>query len=98
MPPSEGGIQSRIMKMLSTLKHARAYVNLGDSFGVRGRPDIEFHVDGRTLFFEVKRSRIEKPSVMQEVERARLARAGMAVYKVCSVAEVREILEKERIV
>lgn len=88
----ESDIVSRIMKHLKSCGGV-VYNNHGSAYGRRGRPDLEFHMNGQTLFIEAKKPG-ELPTRIQVEEHRKLRRAGMPVVVATSVADVEIALEE----
>ena len=89
----ERDIVKAILAYLNGLPDGLARKRWGGGMGVAGDPDIDACVGGRCVQFEVKRPG-EKPTALQVKRLEEWHSAGAIVGVVHSVAEVKEILEK----
>jgi len=81
----ESSIQSDILKYLRTIPKSFVYKHEPVPTGI---PDIHFIINGKSIWFEVKRSKNHKPTPIQKRTHKRLKKAGCKVYVVWSVNQV----------
>ncbi|HEU0138303.1 MAG TPA: VRR-NUC domain-containing protein [Bryobacteraceae bacterium] len=91
---TERAIVKAILAYLNSLPVCLARKRWGGGMGVAGDPDIDACIRGRSLQLEVKRPG-EKPTALQVKRIDEWRRAGAIVAVVNSVAEVRDLLDKE---
>jgi hypothetical protein len=91
----ESEIQARILRYLRrTFPDAHIRKNHSQGrFATGGIPDIEMIVDGRAIFFEVKRPG-GRPTRLQQETIRRLQAAGARAGVVTSVEETQALLEE----
>ena len=89
----EKNIVNQIMRYLKTVPCCFAWKQHGGQFGTAGMPDIVFCLNGRFVAFEVK-TPTGKLTKLQESTLARIRKANGNAYKVTSLQEVKEILQK----
>ncbi len=92
----ESAIVKAILKYLNSLPSCLARKRWGGGMGVAGEPDIDACLCGRSLQLEVKRPG-EQPTPLQRKRLGEWRQAGAIVGVVTSVADVRALLEGERL-
>jgi Holliday junction resolvase len=89
----EKTIVTAILRYLKSLQHCFAWKTHGDAYSVSGIPDIIACIDGRFFAFEVK-TPDGKLTKLQEITLQRINDAKGNAFKVTSLQEVKEILER----
>ena len=84
----ESSIQSDILKYLKNFGFA--YKHEPSPAGI---PDIHFIWGGKSVWFEVKRSKKHKPTALQLYQHQKLIEAGAEVYVVWSLKQVKFYLK-----
>jgi hypothetical protein len=90
---SERSIVKAILAYLNSLPNCLARKRWGGGMGMAGEPDIDACIGGRSLQLEVKRPG-EKPTQLQRKRLEEWRKAGAITGVVTSVADVRDLLEK----
>lgn len=90
---TERVIVKAILAYLNGLPGCIARKRWGGGMGVAGDPDVDACVRGRSVQLEVKRPG-EKPTALQVKRLGEWKQAGAVAAVVTSVAEVRELLNK----
>lgn len=90
---AEKDIVNAILRYLKAVPTCFAWKTHGGMYGTAGIPDIIACIDGRFVAFEVK-TPSGKLTKLQEITIQRINEAKGCAYKVTSVGEVREILER----
>lgn len=85
----EKDIQRKILAFLKSLQGCFAYKII--TANIAGLPDIACVLQGKAVFFEVKREGC-KPTPLQLHQHGRLRDSGAAVFVVYSVADVKNAL------
>jgi hypothetical protein len=93
MPMREKDIVAAIMRHLKTVPYCFCWKQHGGQYGTGGLPDIICCINGRFIAFEVK-TPDGKLTKLQEVMLQRITDAGGEAYKVTSLQEVKEIINK----
>jgi hypothetical protein len=93
---TERAIVKSILAYLNGLPGCLARKRWGGGMGVAGDPDIDACIRGRSVQLEVKRPG-EKPTVLQAKRLEEWRKAGAVVAALCSVADVRKLLEENRL-
>lgn len=93
--PREASIVRAILEYLNSLPGCYAEKTWGGPYGNAGRPDIDGCINGRALKLEVKRpgGRLTK---LQAERLARWRAAGAVAEVVCSVDDVKRLIERRR--
>jgi Holliday junction resolvase len=89
----EKDIVAAILRYLKGLPHCFAWKQHGGQYGQAGLPDVIACIDGRFFAFEVKMS-AGKITKLQEITLQRINDAKGNAFKVTSLQEVKEILER----
>jgi len=89
----EKDIVNQIMRYLKSVPACFAWKQHGGQFGTAGLPDIICCIDGRFVAFEVK-TPSGKLTKLQESTLQKINAAKGCAYKVTSLLEVKEIIEK----
>jgi len=90
---SEKDIVSAILRYLKSVPGCFAWKEHGGMYGTAGLPDIIVCFKGKFIAFEVK-TPSGKLTKLQEITLQRITEAKGYAFKVTSVGEVREILER----
>ena len=90
---AEKDIVNAILRYLKAVPACFAWKTHGGMYGTAGIPDIIACIGGRFVAFEVK-TPSGKLTKLQEITIQRIKEAKGYAYKVTSVGEVREILER----
>jgi len=93
---SERAIVKAILAYLNALPGCLARKRWGGGMGVAGDPDIDACLRGRSVQLEVKRPG-ERPTPLQWKRLAEWRQAGALVAVVTSVADVRTLLDENRL-
>jgi hypothetical protein len=93
---TERAIVKAILAYLNDLPGCLARKRWGGGMGVAGDPDIDACIRGRSVQLEVKRPG-EKPTPLQLKRLEEWRRAGAVVAVVNSVADVRRLLQENRL-
>lgn len=89
----EKTITNQILKHLKSCPECFAFKEHGGMYSTAGIPDIICCYKGKFVAFEVKTKK-GKLSKLQEVMIERIRQAGGVAFKVTSIQEVKDILEK----
>ena len=92
MSKLESVIQTEILNWLKKKKNSVAYKHRPYPAGI---PDIVFYHKGKCIFFEVKRDATCHTSKIQDYRILQLRNAGIVVFVVRSLAEVKKIYKNE---
>jgi Holliday junction resolvase len=90
---TEKDIVNAILRYLKSVPGCFAWKEHGGLYGTAGLPDIIACINGRFNAFEVK-TPTRKLTKLQEITLRRINEAKGYAFKVTSVEEVREILER----
>ena len=90
---TEKDIVAKILRYLKTIPNCFAWKEHGGMYGTAGIPDIIACVDGRFYAFEVK-TPSGKLTKLQEISIQRIQKAKGKAFKVTSIEEVKQILER----
>jgi hypothetical protein len=93
---TERAIVKAILSYLNSLSGCLARKRWGGGMGVAGDPDIDACIRGRSVQLEVKRPG-EKPTALQEKRIEEWTQAGAIAGVVHSVADVRNLLDENRL-
>lgn len=93
---TERAIVKAILAYLNGLPGCLARKRWGGGMGVAGDPDIDACIRGRSVQLEVKRPG-ERPTALQLKRIEEWRKAGAVVAVVHGVAEVRAVLEENRL-
>lgn len=86
------GVVVPVLQYLNSLPRSKAINVHGGIYTERGAPDVIGCVDGRTVAFECKRDRTERPTRVQLWRLSEWIRAGAVVGAVASVEDAELIL------
>lgn len=86
----ESSIQSDILKYLK--RFGFVYKHEPSPAGI---PDIHLILNGKSIWFEVKRSKKHKPTPLQLYQHQKLRDAGAEVYVVWSLKQVKKLYSNE---
>ena len=89
----EKDIVNAILRYLKSVPECFAWKEHGGMYGTAGLPDIIACIQGGFVAFEVKTPN-GKLTKLQEITLQRITEAKGCAFKVASVEEVREILER----
>ena len=89
----ERDIVAAILRHLKTVPHCFAWKTHGNQYSQAGIPDIIACVGGRFVAFEVK-TQSGKLTKLQEITIQRINEAKGQAFKVTSVKEVKDALER----
>ena len=85
----ESSIQTDILKYLRLRPKTFTYKHEPSPTGI---PDIHHVEDGKSIWFEVKRSKKHKPTKIQKRQHKQLRKAGAKVYVVWKLVQVIKIM------
>jgi hypothetical protein len=94
---SERAVVKSILAYMNGLPGCLARKRWGGGMGVAGDPDIDACIHGRSVQLEVKRPG-GKPTVLQMKRLAEWREAGALVAVVNSIADVRDLMEKNHLI
>jgi len=92
MSKLESAIQTEIINWLKKKKNSVVYKHRPYPAGI---PDIVFYYNGTAVFFEVKRDNTCHTSKIQDYRISLLRKAGIKVYVVRSLDEVKQIFKHD---
>lgn len=87
--PLESVIQTKILKYLKTRPNSFTYKHEPVPKGI---PDIHHIENGKSYWFEVKRSAKHIPTKIQQYRHKQLKKAGSMVYVVWDLKQVKGVL------